>query len=242
MSEIRSSSVSLDLRERGKPTWAAAISHPMVRQIGAGTLPHETFRGYFEQNILYLEDYARAIGLIIGHAPDGEALDVLSRFLQQIVGTEIPANVAFLRRLGGSPAAISALDTMAPVTYAYTRHLLYTAAQGSCAEGLTAVLPCQWSYGELATPLMTALPGDPVYADWVAMFGHGGYSALVAETTGLLDRLADPADAAVMARLSWIFDISTRYEVQFWDMAYGEPAGDGVPAGDGAPPGKEPGR
>jgi len=242
MSEIRSSSVSLDLRERGTPAWAAAVSHPMVRQIGAGTLPHETFRGYFEQNILYLEDYARAIGLIIGHAPDVEAIDVLSRFLQQIVSTEIPANVAFLRRLGGSPAAISALDTMLPVTYGYTRHLLYTAAQGSCADGLTAVLPCQWSYGELATPLMAALPGDPVYADWVAMFGHGGYSALVAETTGLLDRLADPADAAVMARLSWIFDTSTRYEVQFWDMAYGEPAGDGVPAGDGPPPGKEPGR
>jgi thiaminase/transcriptional activator TenA len=226
MSEIRSSSVSLDLRERGKPVWAAAISHPMVRQIGAGTLPHETFRGYFEQNILYLEDYARAIGLIIGHAPDVEAIDVLSRFLQQIVGTEIPANVAFLRRLGGSPAAISALGTMLPVTYGYTRHLLYTAAQGSCADGLTAVLPCQWSYGELATPLL----------------GQGGSAAGVAGTTGLLDRLADPADAAVMARLSWIFDTSTRYEVQFWDMAYGEPAGDGVPAGDGPPPGKEPGR
>jgi thiaminase/transcriptional activator TenA len=242
MSEMRSSSVSLDLRERGKPAWAAAISHPMVRQIGAGTLPHETFRGYFEQNILYLEDYARAIGLIIGHAPDFDAVDVLSRFLQQIVGTELPANVAFLRRLGGSPAAISATGTMLPVTYSYTRHLLYTSAQGSCADGLTAVLPCQWSYGELATPLMAALPDDPVYADWVAMFGSGGYSALVAETTALLDRLAGPADAAAMARLSWIFDISTRYEVQFWDMAYGEPAGDGVPAAGGAPPGKEPGR
>jgi thiaminase/transcriptional activator TenA len=249
--------MSLGLRERGGPAWAAATSHPMVRQIGAGTLPHETFRRYFEQNILYLEDYARAIGLIIGKAPDAEALDVLSRFLRQIAGTEIPSNVAFLRRLGGSPGAIGAMNTMLPVTYSYTRHLLCTSAQGSCAEGLTAVLPCQWSYGELATPLMAALPGDPVYADWVSMFGNGDYSALVAETTGLLDRLADPGDTAAMARLAWIFDISTRYEVQFWDMAYGVPVGDDVPAGHGAlpgntlpgntlsgntPPGKEPGR
>jgi hypothetical protein len=37
-----------------------------------------------------------------------------------------------------------------------------------------------------------------------------------------------------MQRLSWIFDASTRYEVQFWDMAYGDAA-----AG-GAPPGEEP--
>lgn len=220
MSDMPSSSVSLGLRERGGPAWAAATSHPMVGQIGAGTLPHETFRRYFEQNILYLEDYARAIGLIIGKAPDAEALDVLSRFLRQIAGTEIPSNVAFLRRLGGSPGAMS---TMLPVTYSYTRHLLYTSAQGSCVEGLTAVLPCQWSYGELATPLMAALPDDPTCADWVSMFGNGDYSALVAETTGLLDRLAGQGDPAAVARLAWIFDISTRYEVQFWDMAYGEP-------------------
>src|SRR5215471_12058338 len=154
MSETGSSHISGALRERGKLVWAAAISHPMVRQIGDGTLPYQVFRRYFEQNILYLGDYARAIGLIAGKAPDWDAADVLSRFLRQIVGTEIPANLAFLERLGGSSAGEEAAGRMLPATYAYTRHLLYTSAQGTCAEGLTAVLPCQWSYGELAGPLM----------------------------------------------------------------------------------------
>src|SRR5499433_946837 len=228
MSETACSRVSLDLRERGRPVWAAAVSHPMVRQIGEGTLPYHIFRRYFEQNIMYLGDYARAIGLIIGKAPDLAAADVLSRFLRQIVGTEIPANLAFLGRLGGSPDEAAAGDAalMLPATYAYTRHLLVTSAQGTCAEGLTAVLPCQWSYSELAGPLMASLPADPVYADWISLFGGTGYAGLVEETTGLLDRLGDPRDAVVMQRLSWIFDTSTRYEVQFWDMAYGEePAG-----------------
>ena len=62
-------SASALLRERGAASWAAAVSHPMVAEIGAGSLPHETFRYYFEQNVLYLEDYARAIALIIGRAP-----------------------------------------------------------------------------------------------------------------------------------------------------------------------------
>lgn len=206
----------------------------MVRQIGAGTLPHETFRRYFEQNVPYLADYSRAIGLIIGKAPDLASASVLSRFLGQIVGTEIPANIAFLTRLGGSPDKAEDPASMLPATYAYTRHLLYTCAQGTCAEGLAAVLPCQWSYGELARPLMESPPTDPVYADWVAMFGNDDYEALVEETTGLLDRVADRrADA--MQRLSFVFDASTRYEVQFWDMAYG------VPASGGTPSGKEPG-
>jgi thiaminase (transcriptional activator TenA) len=223
MSDLRSMGVSRVLRERGRSTWLAAVGHPMVRQIGDGTLPHLTFRRYFEQNVPYLIEYARAIGLILGKAPDRAAIDVLTRFLGQIVGTEIPANLAFLERLGGAEEDAADPASMMPDGYAYTRHLLYVAAQGSCADGLAAVLPCQWSYGEFAAPLMAALPADPVYADWVSMFGIPGYGALVEETTGLLDRLASTADDTALAQLTSIFDISTRYESRFWDMVYATP-------------------
>jgi thiaminase (transcriptional activator TenA) len=219
MSEAGSARVSVFLRERGKPAWQAAITHPMVREIAAGTLGHEKFRRYFQQNVLYLGDYARAIGMIVGKSPDLAATCVLSRFLHQITGTEIPANLAFLERLGGAPPGP---ECMLPTTYAYTSHLLASCATGTCAEGLAALLPCQWSYGELAAPLMASLPDDPVYAEWIAMFGSAGYDALVSETTGLLDRIAEPASDLVMQHLSWIFDTSAWYEVQFWDMAYGE--------------------
>jgi thiaminase/transcriptional activator TenA len=207
------------LRAAGRDAWAAAVNHPMVRAIAAGTLPHDTFRCYFEQNVRYLEDYARAIALATARAPDRDAVDVLSRFLRQIVGTEIPANLAFLARLGGAAGRLPGLAALHPVTYAYTRHLLHVCEAGSCAEGLAALLPCQWSYGEIAQPLMAAMPADPVYADWIRMFGNAEYDALVAETTGLLDRLADPADAGQWARLSAVFSISIRYEGDFWDMA-----------------------
>ena len=211
---------SAALRAAGRDAWTAAVSHPMVAAIAAGTLPHQTFRRYFEQNVRYLEDYARAIALTMAKAPDRPALDVLSRFGRQIVGTEIPANLDFLARLGGSAGRLPGPAALHPVTYAYTRHLLHVCAQGDCAEGLAALLPCQWSYGEIAQPLMAAPPADPVYADWIRMFGNAGYDALVAETTGLLDRLADPADTGPWSRLSAVFSISIRYEGEFWDMAY----------------------
>jgi thiaminase (transcriptional activator TenA) len=216
--------ISLRLRELGITTWRAATEHPMVREIGAGTLPHDRFRWFFEQNVLYLEDYARAIGLILGKAPDGDALDVLSQFAAQIVHTELPANRAFLKRLGGELDRIDALSTMHPVAYAYTRHLLQVAGQGTCAEGLTAVLPCQWSYGELAVHLAAHIPNDAVYAEWIRMFANDAYDRLVAESTTLLDRLSESADAPQLRRLEWIFNASVRYEVEFWDMAYAGPS------------------
>jgi len=220
MSESGPEGISARLRERGAESWARATSHPMVREIGAGALPHTTFRRYFEQNILYLQAYVKAIALILSKAPDLAAADVLSRFLAQIVRTEIPANLDFLRRLGGSADCADDPASMLPVTYSYTRHLLSVCALEDCAAGLTAVLPCQWSYGELASPLMAALPADQIYADWIAMFGNADYDDLVHETTGLLDRLCATDGAPEINHLAAIFDRSTRYELQFWDMAY----------------------
>jgi thiaminase/transcriptional activator TenA len=217
-------SASALLRERGAASWAAAVSHPMVAEIGAGSLPHETFRYYFQQNVLYLEDYARAIALIIGRAPDLAAVTVLTRFLGQIVDTELPANYAFLARLGGpadpDPADPDPAAVMAPATYAYTRHLLDTAGRHDLPAGLAAVLPCQWSYGELATRLAASMPADPVYADWIGMFAGDGYDELVQASTGLLDEHSDVTDEALMTSLAKVFDRSTRYELAFWDMAY----------------------
>jgi len=212
--------VSEMLHEAGAETWAAAIAHPMVREIAAGSLPHETFRGYFRQNVLYLEGYARAIGLVIAHAPDREALDVLTRFEARIVETEIPANLAFLDKLGGDEEIATGGGRMHPTTAAYAQHLLSVCSMPDCAAGLTALLPCQWSYGEIARPLMAARPADPIYADWIALFGDDDYDALVGETTAVLDRLVDPNDAPRVAELSAIFDRSISFEHAFWDMAY----------------------
>lgn len=224
MAPARSAGASSVLHGRGAAAWDAAIHHPMVKGIADGSLPHETFRWYFTQNVLYLEDYARAIGVIVGKAPDRDAVTTLTRFLAQIVENEIPTNLAFLERLGGDPDTVAGRGVMHPVTYAYTHHLLSVCALGDCAEGLTAVLPCQWSYGELARPLIGDVPEDPIYADWISLFGNDDYDGLVGQTTALLDRLVDPADDGRMQALFRIFERSTWYEAAFWDMAHGSPA------------------
>lgn len=94
------------------------------------------------------------------------------------------------------------------------------------------MLPCQWSYGELATRLAAAMPADPVYADWIAMFAGDGYDELVQASTSLLDQHTDVTDAALMTSLAAVFDRSTRYELAFWDMAYsrGAAGSPGAPA------------
>lgn len=194
----------------------------MVLEIGAGTLARERFRGYFEQNISYLEEYARAIAHVVAKAPDREALAVTSAMLTQIVAVELPANCRFLERLGGNPAAVHGVATMHPVTFGYTRHLLASAGLGDCAAGLAAVLPCQWSYGEIGLAIREATPDEAVYKDWIGMFGNDDYGVLVEAATHLLDRLAASCDPDGLTHLRATFEASIRYELEFWDMAYGD--------------------
>ena len=214
---------SARLRERGAATWAAAVTHPMVAAIGSGTLPHETFRFYFEQNVQYLHEYVRAIALTVAAAPDRSSQSLLARFLGQIVDVEIPANLAFLTRLGGSAAS---LPDPLPTTRGYASHLLTTAREGNMAVALAALLPCQWSYGEIGQRLAAGrVPDDPVYADWIAMFSGDGYDGLVRASTGLLDSWAHDASPAATAAA---FDGATAYELAFWEMAYTRGASDGT--------------
>jgi thiaminase/transcriptional activator TenA len=201
------------LKDRGAAAWAAAVAHPMVAEIGAGTLPHEVFRFYFEQNLGYLHEYARAIALAAAGTRDREAMSTLARFLSQIVDVEIPANTSFLERLGGSPGTPVRL---LPTAYAYTRHLLDACRQGDLTVALAALLPCQWSYGEIGQRLAASPPADPVYADWIALFAGDGYDELVTASTALLDRSRTGAQALT----SEAFDRSTHYEIAFWQMAY----------------------
>jgi len=148
---------------------------------------------------------------------------VLSRFAAQIVHTELPANRAFLQRLGGGVDRIDPLSTMHPVAYAYTRHLLQVAGQGTCAEGLTAVLPCQMELRRACRAPRGTRSRRRGLCGLISMFANDAYDRLVVESTALLDGLAASADAAQLRRLESIFNTSVRYEVEFWDMAYAGP-------------------
>ena len=72
-------SESQRLMARGADSWTAAVAHPMVAEIGAGSLPHATFRFYFEQNLGYLREYARAIAFAATATTDRGALSTKCR-------------------------------------------------------------------------------------------------------------------------------------------------------------------
>ncbi len=214
-------SLCAQLRERCRPVWESLHAHPFIGELADGTLAPEKFRFYLEQNLLYLPEYSRAIAIGAARARDLPELRSFTAALDNIVSTEIPENEALL----GKILALGAEDrggalAMAPRNVAYTSYLIAVAFRGGPLDVMTAIMPCAWSYGEIAAALpREAASNHPVYGAWIGFFASDEYAALVERMKGELDDLARREGAGVEA-LGEIFTMGARLELGFWEMAY----------------------
>ena len=211
------------LRARSDDVWATLVDHPFVAELAAGTLPLAKFRFYLEQDLLFLGDYARAIGLAVGRAADEDELRELTRQLATVVEEELEKERALLHRveemLGADPSPEPA---PAPTTRAYSTFLLATGARGDALDVMTALLPCAWSYADIGSTYLDSTTEHPVYADWMRLFGGGDYRDYVDRRRTAYDRSAARADAERRERLHDLFQTAARLEAAFWNMAYRE--------------------
>jgi thiaminase/transcriptional activator TenA len=209
------------LRAGCETEWEQLHAHPFVRGLADATLPPDAFRFYVEQNLQYLPEYARAMALGASRADDLATMRVFAADLANVVEVEIPQNRELLRRaieLGARDRG--GADGMAPATLAYTSFLVATAARGGTLEVLAAILPCTWSYGEIASRLVGDVVEHPVYSEWIRFFGSADYASIVETMRRDFEERAADADEPTQERLSSLFSAGVRLERDFWDMAY----------------------
>jgi thiaminase/transcriptional activator TenA len=206
-------SLCAELRAGSDPIWRSLHEHPFIRELAAGTLPLEKFRFYLEQDLLYLPEHARAIAVAAAKAADLEELGRFASALATLVKVEIPEEREWLERV----VALGAEDrggarAMAPATLAYTSHLISVAFRGGPLEIMTALMPCAWSYEEIARRLEGEVGEHPAYTDWVGFFASDGYGAIVSEMREQLDELGSRSSPSRRRELAAIFDTSGRLE------------------------------
>jgi thiaminase (transcriptional activator TenA) len=207
------------LRDGCEPAWSQLADHPFVRRLADGTLEPERFRFYLEQNLFYLPRYARVMALGVAKARDERELRLFAAALQQVIDVEIPENRELLGRvceLGAEDRG--GADEPAPGALAYTSWLESVAGAGGTPEILAAVLPCTWSYGDIAKRLAPGAAPHPIYSDWLRFFAGDAYSDVVERMRRDTDELIGDADLEPLAD---IFRTGVRLERGFWDMAFG---------------------
>ena len=109
-----------------------------------------------------------------------------------------------------------------PTTWAYTRHMINAAHQGTVGEVAAVILPCSWGYCEIGQKLYAqGLPeNQPLYGRWIETYNAPEFEALAVWLRGFLDRCAESAGPAELAAMERAFMVSSRYEYMFWDAAW----------------------
>lgn len=202
--------------------WESLHEHPFLREMATGTLPLDTFRFFVEQDLhFFLPDLARAVALGAATARDEREMRHFAEELVAVVERENENNRLLLERL----VAMGAADrggslAPGPANVAYAGFIVSTASRGGPLEIMTVLLPCTWSYADIAVRLKDEIVEHPVYSEWVGFLAGDEYVELIASRRRTLDELAAETDDAHRERLLDIFRMATRLEHQFWDMAY----------------------
>ncbi len=207
-----------ELRQTYHTLWERMVTHPFVQEMGDGTLPTETFRRYFLQDYVFVNDLVAMVAMGMAKAPDFAAADQLNRFLTGILNPENDLFVRTFRELGASEAEYTSASA-SPTTQAFGDFLVRTGLEGRFEDILTILYVTEGTYLDWGTRLLQAgkQPDHPVYREWITLHGPDVLGELVTWTGQQLDR----ADLGTRRpRLEHIFLTALRYEYRFWEAAY----------------------
>jgi thiaminase (transcriptional activator TenA) len=194
------------------PIYANTLKHPYLTGLADGTLPRDRFEFYLQQDALYLNTFSEVLKILSSKAPREDWRKTLMKHATEAIDTERQLHESILK---GKKA-----EQMAPTNYAYTNHLLATAARRPFAEGLAASLPCYWIYQEVGQELKKRGSRNPDYQRWIDQYSDDSYREAVHEVLEMMNAEAQRLDPPGRERLKHLFTISARYEYMFWDMAW----------------------
>jgi thiaminase/transcriptional activator TenA len=195
------------------------IEHPFVIELGEGTLPPETFNAYFDQDYLFLKDWAILLSLATVKAPDFDAARQLVGFLHLGLGGEEGLFQQAFRERGLSRQEVANLEYR-PTTLHYSGYLRKIAYEGCFIEVVTTLLAVEWPYLEWAQRLEQAgkRPRNHYYQTWIDLHTSQDMQDFV----GWMRQVVDSASivSEEQAYLHQIFRDVLRYEFLFFEMAY----------------------
>ena len=210
---------STDLLARVGPLWTRMLDHPFLLETRDGTLPDATFANWMRQDYVFVEAAIPFMGALLAKAPTDQRKPLAD------------AIVAFQRELElfrerAAAVGVDLRDVMpALVCHAYIQFLVATAAISGYAEGFTVLYAAEKAYHESWKVVRAGIePGSP-WMPFVENWAGDVFAGWVAWLETELDQLAAAAGPAERQGMARLFETTVRYEIAFWELAYGRAQG-----------------
>ncbi len=210
--------ISERLRKDADHIWKRIFEHPFVVELYSGALPIDKFKFYILQDYNYLISAIKNFNIICSRAESVDAIKELVEIIHLEAVSEFEGYETFLGKLGYTiKDAVNVEPSF--VNISYVSFLLSTSSLKSFGESLASVLPCFWSYADIAEYHKDTLKKNEngLYVEWASVYLAESYIDLVNKFKMLVDNVGDETP---YEKLRDTFMTASRYEYMYWDAMY----------------------
>jgi len=206
------------LKKNAYPVWEKIFHTPFVVELYKGTLPEEKFKFYVKHDYNYIIGSIKNFSILASKADTAENTQLLTEIAREEATTEFAGYKEYLKKL---EISLEEVENTEPtfIETSYVSFLQSTSLLKTFAEGITAVLPCYWSYSEIAKFHKNKLQNNPnkLYREWASLYLEEDYLEVVRKIINIVDHI--PSDFHYH-KLKKVFLQASKYELLFWKAAY----------------------
>lgn len=199
---------------RIKPKWDTMLNHRFLLETRDGKIPDDIFSHWMQQDYLFVRAAIPFIAAMIPKAPlkHWEAhSNVIAMLQKELKLFEERANAAGV-----------SFDTITPwfTNHAYIQFLLATAAHESYPVAYTVLYTAEKAYHDSWKVVKKGLSKESKWYPFVENWAGDAFAQYVDYLGKELDELASQAGKNDLERMTVYFEITTQYEIAFWEMVY----------------------
>jgi thiaminase/transcriptional activator TenA len=199
---------------RVRVEWQEMLDHPFLLRTRDGAIPFETFATWMRQDYLFVEAAIPFISILLAKAPEKhqQALSDVIGMLQKELGL-------FRERAAAVGVDLGNLEPSF-VNHAYIQFLLATAYRESYACGYTVFYVAERAYHDSWRVVLNGIDRGSPWFPFVEKWAGDAFAGYVADLEKELDEFAAQAGPAERGRMAELFELTMRYEIAFWNMAW----------------------
>ncbi|MFF2842249.1 TenA family protein [Paenarthrobacter sp. NPDC057981] len=206
-----------ELKHDSISNWDAAINHPFVDGLLAGTLSDDDLRRYLVQDYQFCDAFTALLGQAVASAPSLSSRLVFARVLGAFASDENSYFQDCFDELD-----VTTADRTQPALGSVTRDFdaLMRAAltSRSYPDVVAVLLVAEWLYGDWAARAgdHASWPAAPKHSEWIRLHNNPEYNAWV---TWLREEFnaVEPESQEIRARVTETFREAVRLELAFFD-------------------------
>jgi len=190
-----------------------ACSPSFLLRVRDGTLGDDVFGRWMQQDRWFVAEGVRFLAALLARAPERHRdllATTIDAYRQELRLFEEEAGKASLTLAGVRPGFVN---------HAYTHFLLATAYGGTYAEAFTALYVAERAYHDSWRVVRAGVRQGFRWHRFVENWAGDAFAAFVARLESELDGLAAAAAEEERRAMAEVFELTTRYEIAFWDMA-----------------------